>query len=73
MGEIDGDGSSERSACATTDLPFRLACTSGYYNDEGRLSKVLGRNSFWGGTVKQYEALLREWRENPDFDKIEYR
>jgi cyclohexanone monooxygenase len=52
---------------------FHLECTPGYYNDEGKPSPVMARNSPWSGVPQEFVAMLAQWRENGGFTGLELR
>ncbi|KEF54124.1 uncharacterized protein A1O9_09919 [Exophiala aquamarina CBS 119918] len=41
---------------------YLLACTPGYYNDEGAVSKKTARNNPYGGNSMDFLRIARNWR-----------
>jgi cyclohexanone monooxygenase len=52
---------------------FVAECTPGYYNDEGKASLQLLRNSPWGGVPQDFVRMLDAWRRDGAFQGLEVR
>ena len=48
----------EMRAQAGSDTEYYLACTPGYYNNEGSTSALTGRNGFYGGGTGEFRDIV---------------
>ena len=47
-------------------------CTPGYYNNEGKPNPAATQNAPYGGGSIRFFELLKEWREDGNFDGLEF-
>ena len=47
-------------------------CTPGYYNNEGKPNPAAAQNAPYGGGSIRFFELLKEWREDGNFDGLEF-
>jgi cation diffusion facilitator CzcD-associated flavoprotein CzcO len=55
-----------------TSAQFRLDCTPGYYNAEGRKGEVGFFDNLYGPGAVEYLKLVRDWREQGDFEGLAF-
>ena len=48
-------------------------CTPGYYNNEGKPNPIAKYNAFYSGGSIQFWDLLAKWREEGNFEGLEFR
>jgi cation diffusion facilitator CzcD-associated flavoprotein CzcO len=48
-------------------------CTPGYYNNEGKPNANAARSAPYGGGSIRFFKLLKEWREDGNFDGLEFK
>lgn len=51
---------------------FTKQCTPGYYNNEGKVSDVVLRNSWYGLGSPAFIELLQKWRKAGKLDGLAY-
>ena len=51
---------------------FLEECTPGYYNNEGKLSKMARQNTSYGAGSNAYFAILEGWRNTGTMEGLEF-
>ena len=72
--EAERDWGQTIKTSAINNLQFRIDCTPGYYNGEGRAGDGAGLfDGLYGPGPDAFFALAREWREAGDMKGLDLR
>lgn len=70
--KAEADWVSEIISKAMMREEFLAECTPGYYNNEGKLSKMARQNTSYGAGSNAYFAILDGWRSSGTMEGLEF-